>query len=98
MMMAISIFATVVALLNIFTFRERPGSAIFTKPGHNDTQDLSLQIEHANEVGLLEQLKICLKNKTYLWTGLGTSGIIIHLYLFLTFVGQLVDPYGITDQ
>ena len=31
MMLAISIFATVTALLIIFTFRERPGSPLFAK-------------------------------------------------------------------
>ena len=33
-----------------------------------------------------------------MFTGLGTSGIIIFMYVITTIIGQLVIPYGITDQ
>jgi len=31
-------------------------------------------------------------------TGLGTSGILFHMYVFTTLIGQLVAPYGITES
>jgi len=39
------------------------------------------------ELGMLDQLKICLCNSEYVLTGIGTSGIIIYFYLFTTVVG-----------
>jgi len=32
------------------------------------------------------------------FTSLGTCGIILHMYVFTTLIGQLVAPYGITEQ
>ena len=37
-------------------------------------------------------------NTGYLFTSLGTSGVIIHMYVFTTLIGQLVAPYGISEQ
>jgi hypothetical protein len=46
----------------------------------------------------MQQMKLCWSNKEYIFTSLGTSGVIIHMYVFTTVFGQLVLPYGITEQ
>ena len=37
-------------------------------------------------------------NKRYVLTGIGTCGVILYFYVFTTLIGQLVAPYGITEQ
>jgi len=43
-------------------------------------------------------MKLCLNNKAYILTSLGTCGVIMHMYVFTTVIGQLVGPFGIKDQ
>ena len=37
-------------------------------------------------------------NRAYIFTSLGTCGVILHMYVFTTLIGQLVAPYGLTEQ
>jgi len=39
-----------------------------------------------------------MKNKEFIFTSLGSSSVMIHNFVFTTILGQLVAPYGITDQ
>ena len=43
-------------------------------------------------------MKLCFANTGFILTGLGTSCVIIHMYVFTTLIGQLVAPYGIDDS
>ena len=47
---------------------------------------------------MLDQIKICAKNCEFVLTGFATSGIIIYFYVLTTVIGQIVVPYGLTDQ
>ena len=97
MMMASAIFATLVAICVVVSFRERPGAAIF-RPGAGNEDLIAAEDGATEQVSLLQQMKLCLRNKAYLFTSLGTCGVIMHMYVFTTVIGQLVGPYGINDQ
>ena len=92
MLLFVSIVASVIALLVIFTFREKPNATLWSR------QSALSNTASAGEMSLVEQLRLCWANKEYIFTGLGTSGIIIHMYVFTTVIGQFVAPYGITEQ
>ena len=97
MMMASAIFATVVAVAVLVSFRERPGAAIF-RPRAGAAELIAAEDGAQARVPLLKQMMLCLRNRAYLFTSLGTCGVIMHMYVFTTVIGQLVGPYGITDQ
>ena len=91
MLLAVSLFSTVACLLVISTFREKPKEDLWTiKSTQTDSEN--------HELPLIDQMKLCWKCKKYVFTGLGTSGVIIHFYVFTTLVGQLVAPFGLTEQ
>ena len=91
MLLAVSIFATVVAVLVLVSFREKPNANLYSV----DLVDTESVIE---PMPLMQQMKLCWRNNEYIFTSLGTSGVIIHMYVFTTLIGQLVIPYGITEQ
>ena len=39
-----------------------------------------------------------MRNKRFVFTSLGTCGIILFMYVFTTVIGQLVAPFGLTEQ
>ena len=45
-----------------------------------------------------EQFKLCMFNSQFIITSIGTCCVIMHFYVFTTVIGQLVAPYGLTDQ
>ena len=47
---------------------------------------------------MIESMKICLGCNEFTFTALGSCGIIMHMYIFTTFIGQLVAPYGTTSS
>ena len=47
---------------------------------------------------LMLQLKTCLNNKEFVFTGIGTGGILIYNNVISTIFGQLLVPYGITND
>ena len=49
------------------------------------------------EIGMLDQIMLCAKNRDFVLTGIGTSYIIIYFYVLTTVLGQIVYPYGLTD-
>ena len=79
----------------LLTFRERPGVPICGKKEGEETRDSKSIV---GDLPLKQQLKLCLSNTPFVLTGLGTSCIIIHMYVFTTLIGQLVVPFGITDS
>ena len=76
-MLAFAIITTVVAVAVFGTFRERPGAPLFSS---------SSQIED-DKPSLLVQLKSCASNKAFIFTALGTSGVILHLFVFTMLIG-----------
>ena len=50
------------------------------------------------EIGMLDQVMLCAKNREFVLTGIGTSYIIIYFYVLTTVLGQIVYPYGLTDS
>ena len=46
----------------------------------------------------MHQLKLCLRNKEFLFTGMGTGGIIVFANVWSTVFSQLISPYGITND
>lgn len=47
---------------------------------------------------MMKQFKLCMSNRKFIFTSLGTCGVILHMYLYTTVIGQLVAPFGITEQ
>ena len=83
MMLASAIFATVVTIAVIVSFRERPGVPIC---GTNESNNEPSEAERPS-LTLMEQLKVCMDNKAYIFTGIGTCGVILHMYVFTTLIG-----------
>ena len=43
-------------------------------------------------------MRICISNSLFIFTSVGTCCVIMYFYVFTTLIGQLVAPYGLTDQ
>ena len=104
MLLAVACFATLIALLVVLTFREKPGAPLFSfKRDHSRSSTVGDALigdvgnVENRELGMMEQVKLCMGNKEYVLTGVGTCGIILYFYVFTTVIGQLVVPYGLTD-
>jgi Na+/melibiose symporter-like transporter len=83
LMLALSIFGSVILLLVIFTFREKPSKPL---PGS------IIQTDPPSQLTFLEQLKK-LKSRSY-WLAAVSSSLTISLYYtFSTVVGQLVHVH-----
>lgn len=104
MLLAVACFATLISFLVVLTFREKPGAPLFSF--HREHRRASTfgdaligDIGNADyrELGMMEQIKICLNNKEYVLTGIGTCGVILYFYVFTTVIGQLVLPFGLSD-
>ena len=82
MLLTVAIIAIVITALTIFTFRERPGAKIFKS---ND----AVHEEEKNHVEkpLMEQFRLCMQNKTFVFTALNSICLMIHLYILTTVVG-----------
>ena len=96
MMLASAIFATVIMILVWISFRERLGAAVF-KPKQGNSELIAAETAAKKDLPMCQQMRLCALNKAYMFTSLGTSCIIIHMYVFTTLIGQLVLPFGITD-
>ena len=96
MLLAVSIFATVVAVLVLVSFRDKPNATLSMASSENFAP--GGVISTSAPLPLMQQMKLCWHSKEYIFASLGTSGIIVHMYVFTTLVGQLVIPYGITEQ
>ena len=46
----------------------------------------------------MHQFKLCLRNKEFIFTGMGTGGIIVYANVWSTVFSQLISPYGITND
>lgn len=106
MLVAVACAATLIAILVILTFREKPGAPLFSKssPRRSDTSSSTGDALIGNvgkpelrEIGMCEQFKVCVTNGEYVLTGIGTCGIILYFYVFTTVIGQLVKPFGLSD-
>ena len=106
MLLAVACFATLISILVLLTFREKAGSPLFvvTKGSNSRGSSVSGDALMGNignaeirEAGMMEQVKLCMVNKEYVLTGIGTCGIILYFYVFTTVIGQLVLPYGLDD-
>ena len=82
MFLAVAITSIIITILTIFTFRERPGAPIFSKDG-----DTGTLMKAKEEFPLMQQLKLCLNNRTYVFTALSSICLMIHLYVLTTVVG-----------
>ena len=95
MMLCLAIFSTVVTILIVFSYREAPDAPLFTCKRTKVQQTENQSTSEKKELGNLEQLKLCFTNSEFVFTSMGTSGVLTYINIFTTIQGQLVDPYGI---
>lgn len=87
LMLALSIFGTIIFLFVVVTFREKPSRPL---PGS------VISIEPTNSLSFLDQLR-CLKSRAY-WLAAVSSSLTISLYYtFSTVIGQLVHVHQQSD-
>lgn len=95
MFVAVAIFAIVLTILIYLTYREKPGMPIFgAKDKVAKVQEIvskgTSEITNSAEglpVPMMEQMKRCLRNKTFLFTALCTTLISVHLQVLSTVIG-----------
>ena len=109
MLLAVAIFSTLITVLVILTFPEKPGAKLFScQKTKSDNKSSVASFEgdalignignpEMKEIGMLDQIMLCAKNREFVLTGIGTSYIIIYFYVLTTVLGQIVYPYGLTD-
>ena len=96
MLLAVACFATLISTLVILTFREKPGMPLFSCRRSDSNRGSVLgtgdalignvgNAEH-RELGMMDQIKLCLKNREYVLTGIGTCGVILYFYVFMTVI------------
>ena len=95
MMLCLAIFATVVTILIVLSYREAPDAPLFSCKSRKVEERQNESSSEKKELGNLEQLKLCFSNSEFVFTSLGTSGVLTYINIFTTVQGQLVDPYGI---
>ena len=101
MLITVAAIALTLTFLAILTFRERPGVPIFGTKDKLKELEFTKKTDEGNQVAesvpLMEQFKRCVRNKIFVFTGLASNSMLIHLYLMTTVVGQLTAAYGISD-
>ena len=84
MMLASALFSTVITLLVLFTFRDKPGVPIWsTKVSHQEDQETKSE----SELSIKEQYILCFTNKTYMFTAISTCLVMVHMFVFNTIIG-----------
>jgi len=70
MLLAVACFATLISLLVVLTFREKPGALLFSfERQHTSSSTVgdaligNVGSPESRELGMMEQVKLCMRNK-----------------------------------
>ena len=93
MLLVTAIMSTVILLMVLFSFRDRYGVPIWSsKKSHPPINDGVVQKP------LMDQFKICMRNKTYVFSALSTSLVMLIMYVFNNIISLLLIPEGIEEE